>query len=241
MSNGEFFVNDPFLVTKNGSSINIPYGNNYDYILNVNIFTSNITSVNSIFQNRTFRLNQNQMDIDLTINIDLINQLLYNLDSVDISSSMNNVSNHNAYDTLTKQVNKKLGFRMLEIIATKIFAHAKARAAIANDTDYYLPYSNSNSIIKQIVDGVNNALFNKKNEIYNIYSSSNRFDHNENMENPINFNFSSSNWDFPFYFTTSLNGSIPSQLSNGPNVGGSRLINSQVTVPLLIRFSDIIT
>lgn len=252
MSSDSFFINNPFIISQNAqiySETLTSTTSNYDYILSINIREGPFTTPNSLFNTRTYQQNvgnqnnpgENLVDINLAINTDMLNLILYSVNSVNISSTMNNVIQQPAYNTLITSSDQLLGLRFLEISATKIFGHAKARAAIANDTDFYLPYSSSGSLIQQISDGINNSIVNKKLDIFNYYVTYDRIELNPNNDaiSPINFNFDNTNWEFPIYYTTVIgnnnSGANLSLLSNGPNVGGNQLINGMLSVPILLK------
>lgn len=248
-----FFVNSPFYVTQNtilyAQNINVNESQ-YDYILLINILAGSLTTMNSLFNTRSFIQNsstqnttgENNVDINLSINLLLLNNLLYGCNVVDITSSMSNVTSTAAYTTLLSNTDNLFGLRFLEITATKIFGHAKARAAISNDTDFYIPYSSAGSIIQQVSDGINNSLQNKKLELFNAYVNYDRITTNPNndVDVPVNFNFSDTNWEFPIYFVSTINTTSTnvnmSYLNNGPYVGGNQLLNGQMNVPILLKF-----
>lgn len=254
-----FFVNSPFNVTQNAQIYSVTVttnANQYDYILGINVTAAGWTSMNDLFANKHFIQNssaqntngENNVDISLDANIAAINALLYGSNAVSISSDMSNVSGHAAYTTLTAG-DKLVGLRFLEVVATKVFGHAKARAAIANDTEFY---SNANgSIIAQIADGINNAISTKKSDIFNAYVAYDRVEENVNTNNASNefnadaeanktFNFADTNWEFPIYFLSTVDDNNSnadlSLLNNGPNVGGNQLVNGSMNVPILLRF-----
>jgi hypothetical protein len=253
-----FFVNSPFTISQNTdlyAETDISIFNEYDYILNINLskFNDNnvITplSINELFNDRIFKQNSNTQntsnenlyDVTLTANLDAINTLLYSSNSVSISSSNLDITNKSTYNTLTTG-QKLLGLRFLEIVATKIFGHAKARAAISNDTDFYRPLSDEGSLIKQIGEGINIALDTKKNTIFNKYVAYDRIELNpsNDVDDIADFNFEDTEWEFPIYFESTLtdlgNNVSMELLNNGPNVGGNILKNGHMNVPILLRF-----
>ena len=138
---------------------------------------------------------------------------------------------------------------MLEIMAIKIFGHAKARAAIYNDSDFYKNNSNVGSIINKLIDGIQNGITDKKNDIFNIYVDSDRIQYDavgDQLYNDIdtahNFNFNNTSWSFPVYLKGSLldsiSSSITGNLNNGPIVGGNTLINGSYNIPILVIFKQ---
>jgi len=247
-----FFVNMPFAISQNGeyySQTNTVSENSYDYILDIDMLSSSL-AINDLFDKRSFvqnSNNDNMVNIELEANLNTLNNMLYKFSSIDIRSLNNDVSGKNAYLTFEKGENKLLGFRLLEIVATKIFGHAKARSAISNDSEYYLPYSTETSLIKQIVSGINNGIVERKTDLFNQYVAYDRIQDNVDTNNASNefnadseatklFNFADTEWEFPMNFTTSIQADSSILVNNGPNVGGSQLVNGTVTVPLLLRF-----
>jgi len=88
-----FFVNDPFTVSQNGSlyaqsaTIN---DTSYDYIIDVNTNADSWASMNLLFNTRTFIQNSNdinQVNIALEANLDIINRILYTTNSTYLYST----------------------------------------------------------------------------------------------------------------------------------------------------------
>jgi hypothetical protein len=247
-----FFVNEPFTVSQNVelyAQTQITNDTVYEYILSININAAEWSSMNQLFGARTFVQNsatqntagENLTDINLSADLSALNTLLYSTDAVAISSTMTDVSGNVAYNTLTSG-QKLLGLRFLEVVATKVFGHARARAAIVNDTEFYAPLATADSIVNQIATGINSALTNKASDVFNIYVAYDRVqDNNQNdVDGPVDFNFDNTNWEFPIYFESTLqdigNDANMDELNNGPDVGGNQLINGSMNVPILLRF-----
>jgi hypothetical protein len=256
-----FFVNDPFAISLNAQiyaetvSTNLA---NYDYVFDINVGAGGWSTMNTLFNSRYFVQNsgaqntsgENLVDLGLNANLDSLNALLYGNNAVAISSTMTSVSSNAAYSTLTAG-EKLLGLRFLEVVATKVFGHAKARAAIANDTEFYLDRSVAASLINQIASGINNSLVNRKLDIFNVYVTYDRVQLNVNTNNENGefnadaeanklFNFDTTSWEFPIYFdsTVANNNGVANLdlLNNGPNVGGNQLLSGSMNVPILLRF-----
>jgi hypothetical protein len=154
-----------------------------------------------------------------------------------INSIQTSVVNNNAYGTLDTGSDKLLGLRFLEVVATKIFGHARARAAIENDQEFYK--NTAGSLIKQISDGVQSGFNSKKSDIFNMYVSYDRIEDNKNddVNAPSNFNFQHTSWEFPICLKSTLVGSGDmTELNLGPYVGGNRLTAGSMAVPILLRF-----
>lgn len=252
-----FLVNSPFTVYQNtciyADSQSAIY-NGYDYIFNVNI-TNVWNSMNVLFNERNYKQrtndqnnsNENMYDVYMSTNADAL-LALFTQNTVYTFSNNSDVSTKPAYNTLDPAY-KTLGFRFLEVVATKIFGHAKARAAIANDSDFY--QTGVNSIISQILNGIENAVQNKKNTIFSTYVSYDRIEetmmHNidvNDADGNTQFNFYKTIWEFPLIFNSSIipkyNSDPPNMdaINNGPDVGGNKLAGGQMSVPILISISD---
>ena len=257
-----FFVNYDFTVSQNANiytqSISTTEST-YDYVFTINVAENSWASMNDLFNTREFVQNsnvqntsgENATDVTLQLNRDSLNDLLFATNCVDISSTKAAVATTNAavYNTLDKGNNKLLGLRFLEVVATKVFGHAKARSAIQNDSDFYRSDAVTGSLINQIANGISDAFVNgsKRNEIFNVYVSYDRVQDNvdPNANNDANsaslFNFDSTTWEFPIHFTSTVvdagsDTTSLSELNNGPSVGGALLTNGSMNVPILLRF-----
>ena len=121
---------------------------------------------------------------------------------------------------------KPFGERLLEIVAIKIFGHPKARAAIANDNSFY--------DIEQLSIKVYDAFNNHRNEFGNYYMGI--YDITEPNNNTQFINVSNFNIIFPFYLKGITHKKSIQLFKNGPNVGGSLLVNGEYNIPLLLTF-----
>ena len=258
-----FFINEMFTVSQNvqlySQNVAVTNASTYDYVLEVDITAGSWNSMNHLFATRSVIQNsaientngENTYDVNLTLNVDATRNLLFGSDAIGIKSDMSNVTNKNAYVTLLPS-KKLIGLRLLEVLATKIFGHAQARSAISNDSAFYS--NGSNSLIAQIASGINNGLVAKRNNIFNEYvqtgrivtqantanNGSSELVNGDDVQDNETMNFHSSNWEFPVTLNGSLlsaaNANDLSVLSNGPDVGGNRLVNGMYSVPLLVRF-----
>jgi hypothetical protein len=235
----------------------------YDYILNINI-NGYWTSMNNLFSERRFMtegdpgINSGNYDsVHLNINRESLADLLEHANTVDIKSYKSSIYTDykDVYDTLAPE-KQLVGFRFLEIVASKIFGHAKIKIAIENSEEYYANdynqnYNTSNTLIGQIARGIFNSVTNKKNDIMNDYIKTDRIQDNADYAELSNingyphqfmsFSFNDTIWEFPIVFHTELSstsGDIISLLNNGPNIGGSQLVNGVVNVPILLRFHE---
>lgn len=262
-----FFIDDPFTISQTSNIfsqiLQPPSTTDYDYILDINI-KSHWDSMNDLFSERRFMTEANQGDnsemyniIHLNVNREKVANLFESANSIIITSDKTAVTDdyQTVYNTLDPDP-QLIGFRFLEIVATKIFGHAKTKIAIENTNDYYTndyndDYNVVNSLIGQIAWGVFNSIINKKFNIMNDYVETDRIQDNahgaslytlDDYPYPfINFNFNDTVWEFPIIFRTvlaSTGGSDIEELNNGPLVGGRQLINGVVNVPILLRFRE---
>jgi hypothetical protein len=258
-----FFVNTAFDVTQSANlyaqTIDVS-DVVYDYIISIDINTLDAavpanawTSMNQLFSVRKFTQNnpientagENTADVTLTADLAALNTLLYSHDATTIASNMSSVLSKPAYSTLITE-KRLLGLRFLEVVATKVFGHAKARAAIANDTDFYHPLNTTGSLIQQIITGVNSSLHVNRNDVFNSYVAFDRIQDNVNTLDDADvgsddlFNFDNTEWRFPIYFKPTLydigGDATMNELNNGPDVGGNRLLNGNMNIPILVRF-----
>lgn len=240
MSIPKYFINSPTNVYQTGTNAPIPYYFSssyllYDYVLDINVSAGGFF-MGDLFNNKTFTVDQNNnLNIDLTANIDALSLLLYNTNAVDISSYMLNVNSNTTYNLLERNVDKLFGLRLLEIIATKMFNNPNNLSPITNNNDYILPYNAPYSLTKIISDGINNSLVNFKSNIYNLYVN-----YNGDLSNST-FNFENTNWEFPLSFAASvdLNNSNSLVNLNGPDVGGNQFIDGSLSIPILLRFHSV--
>jgi hypothetical protein len=242
-----FFINEQIPVSQNASlyAQTLPSaGNAYEYIMSVNIASATWSSMNELFNDRVYVQNASDMNtanVALTANFTSLNSLLGSAHIL-MTSEKADITTKTAYGTLLG-TEQPLGLRFLEIVATKVFGHAKARAAIANDSEFYLGYDVSGSLIKQLADGITGAVQNKKSDVFNAYVAYDRIESNPKVDVGENatFNFDNTNWEFPIYFRSTISdvaGADASldELNNGPSVGGTSLVNGSMNVPVLVRF-----
>lgn len=256
-----FFVNYPFTVSQNTQIYAYAPIQNlalYDYIISFNFQGANSNvPFNKFFNVRTYEQGNffnngiidptqiNYYAINLNVNHTLLNSLL--LSNIAIINS-NNTTIATTFSSVfaTFYPNESsLPFRILEILATKIFASAKAQAAIANDTNFYKGDNVANSLLNQIINGIDITLQNQtvQNTIFNEYVALNRIiqpNTPADFNTLANFNFSNTEFDFPIFLSTNLydiaNDTALSAVNNGPNVGGTILTNGVINIPILLRF-----
>ena len=208
-----------------------------DYVLNVNLgLLDDFVNFNQFFNIATYDENNT---VNLEINTLFINNLLFNSDGFikfDTVDANIDVVNNPAYLKLDSN-EKNLNDRCLEILATKIYSDPTLKNLILNKDDFINDYSVNGSIIKQIIDGIDTILSDPviKADILNTYSQLPVYTIPTDV---INFDFRNTYWDFPIY----LKGHVLNDLGienntfNGPNMGGSTIINGIYNIPILLRF-----
>ena len=219
--------------------------------------------MDDLFSEKRFMTETNGSDdftnyntVHLNVNRSRLADLLNVATCVSITSNNTEVTSHTSvYNTLDTSAKQLAGFRFLEIVATKVFGHAKSKIVIENNEEYYAngyddDYTLTNSLIGQIAWGIFNSANSKRNEVFNQYVFTDRIEDNANDATLTNitgyprpfmdFNFNDTVWEFPIMFYTELTATgeaIMNELNNGPDVGGARLANGVVNVPILLRFS----
>ena len=220
----------------------------YDYIITINLQSGGNVAMNSLFLNRgypslmfylnngkvtvnTASTNSNSALLNLVYNQTLIRSI-FNTNAAFTTSLNNNIINTYAYNTIDNTQGKTLSFRLLEIIAMKIFGNAKAQAAIYNQTDF-----SSTSLSTTITSNMALLLTNNiwKNYVEYTWANLNR---TSGATSAGNLNFNNTSWDFPIYFKSNLFSST-SLINNGPNVGGNILQNGSMNIPIILRFTSL--
>jgi len=235
----DFFINE-FIDVTQGATIYSKEPSDtanqaeYDYIFNVNVASSaSLFNVATYVQNSD---NANLYDATLTSNASLLMSVL--------NASATSVGQSRGENTTFDGDDKTVGLRFLELVAVKVFGHAKARAAIANDNDFTTDTLATSGVMSQITTGimskVNQELANK---VFEVYAGLDKIEtaNQDDITAPINFNLSGSTWEFPIHFTSSLTaaagGTLTAVLNNGPADGNGVVLSSGVMtdVPILLR------
>jgi hypothetical protein len=240
-----YFINSYFNVEQN-SNINMS-NFNFDYILNIDLsLYPEFMNMDQFFNTATYLLNSNGQlqTMDLSINQDFIISLLSydyykgrqkGIITYDLANVL--VYTNPDYKTLS-DIPSKFGYRMLEIIATKIFGNAQDWVLVENGINFYK--TDESSLITQIVTDIDNGFNNSTvlNNIFNIYKNSDSYN---NQPGQHNFEFYNSIWEFPIFYTDNIGFIDGSETSNfnGPNAGGSEIDNGNYNIPILLRFYGI--
>ena len=209
---------DADLYAENGAVVN---DQEFDYILD-------LTGVlNDMFNTKTYQqngANADLYDVNLTINTDYVVNMAAN-------TGMANSASNLATGILSGSAT--IGTRVLEILALKIFGHARARAAIANDNAIVAGLAND------LANHVQNVVTAHRNDIFNQYVQQDLAELNANDVNvPVSFNFQNDTLVFPGYVTGSLvnKGQLSPELLNGPDDMSTHTVaNGDYNVPILIK------
>ena len=223
----------------------------YTFRINVsNLVASGATNgITSLFSNATF--SQNTLDVqNFNVNLTLADHAAFAnwgtlFNNVDLTTVVQGLSSTN-FGTFNASTNEKIGDRLLEVVAHKLFGHAQAHAAIKNDNAFY---THDAAIWDHLSASVaassfRNDIFNQYVKLgrYNTASSSGAGVNGNDVSGHVAFNFADITLDFPLQlngsmlFDTSLTVADKELLKLGPEVGGSRLTNGNYDVPILIRF-----
>jgi hypothetical protein len=246
-----YFANEFFLVSQetNLHAEGFEISNSlYDYVFEINVAQD---SLNNLFNTRQFIQNSNQQNNNGENNVDI--NLVVNrqfIDSLFITNKVKSIGNsfgYLGYETGILSDEKMIGLRFLEVVAMKIFGHAKARSAISNDKDFYRGDSINGSLISQMITGIQSSINTKKHDIFNQYVRDDRIEDNstDDVDVNVNFNLYNSSLSIPMYFlsTLDINSNIV-DLQNGPTsigVGGvATMVNGSMNVPILVKFKSYI-
>jgi hypothetical protein len=237
-----FFINSYFDISRN-TNVNIDnFG--FDYILNLDLsLYPPFVGMNNFFTIYNYTINQDLTieTINLTLNKDLVKILLtydfnkYSKNGIIKFDPANvNVYTNSNFNKLIKEP-CKFGYRILEIIATKVFGNSEDFVLIDNGIDFYK--STGNCLINQVIDDIAN-LFNDTtvlNNIMNTYKNNSSF---VNVPGTYNFQFYNSIWEFPMFYSdivAFIDGESTNEF-NGPNMGGTEVDNGSYNIPILLRF-----
>lgn len=205
----------------------------YDYLLEIDTsLITNSSDITDIFTTARYQQNSNDKDnVIVELNIDR-----NKVDSIKNKNVVSIIGASSSIQTFSSGA-KSLGDRLVEIVAHKIFGHAKARAAIKNDTEFYQFDSN---VWNHLCDTVNSNEF--ENNLFNQYVVLDRINGND-VDVNVPFDFSGLTLDFPLFLKgnlnldSSLSGPDRNELNNGPALnGGTELVNGVYNIPILVKF-----
>lgn len=256
----QLFINAPFTVHQDANAIGtyLEEGTSYDYIFRVNVASLCNGNMSLLFNNAAFSQNTSDLE-NVNINLVLDNSTTFTNWGNDFNNqslvTVNVGQSLIAFQTLQPDTYEKIGDRLLEIVAHKLFGHGQARAAINNDYEFYTHDAKvwdnlSNAVL---VDGFRHDVFNQYVALgrYSSEANSNSVN-NGNTQNDVNnmnggdhwvpFNFNGLTFDFPMFLAgnmltdASLTNSERELLQNGPNIGGTKLVNGSYNIPILVKF-----
>lgn len=195
----------------------------YDYIITIN------GSLNCLFSKKSYQQNPADMN-NVIVNFE-INNNYYN--NYYVTSTISTATNALINGVLAEEC--EFDTRVLEILALKIFGHARARAAISNDTDIIHDLQN------EFYNHINNVVQNHKYDIFNQYVQLDNPQMRKNDVNrSVNFNFTNGIFAFPGYVSGSLldKNNLSSELLTGHKSGISSVENGEYNIPILIKISS---
>lgn len=239
LSTDSLFINNP-LYTQNTNIGYIPSTNySYDYVITINL--ASLPGVNGdithIFKSSSFT--QNTLNIE-TYNTNMnilpsnnLNNFIFNWTDINQQMLMKIHPGNSIVGFGTFPIeNNKMGDRILEILAHKLFGNAQSNDAIDNSSEFY---THDYKIWDHLSESISNNQI--QNDIMNQYISLGRISNSNS-----NFNFDGLSFDYLLQIDGSLllNNSIPSNIAsifnNGPDLGGTRLVNGQYEIPILMKF-----
>lgn len=251
--NSVLFINNPLQINQitdiYGQYMNEEAFINYDYVFRINIGVGGgLGDITNMFNTATYTqdiTNLELYNVNLTLNtayISAINNA--NMVTVEIGKSTK------SFTTLNPSEYEKVGDRLLEVVAHKIFGHGQARAAIKNDLDFF---THDGTLWNHLSNSVNLSEF--RNDIFNQYVAMGRYNTFENgeyintyndgrndVETNVNFNFTGLTFDYPLWLNGAINldNRVASNevdiFRNGPDVLGTKLVNGLYNIPILIKF-----
>ena len=240
LSTDSLFINNPLYITQNTNNAYIPSTNyNYDYAITINL--ASLPGVNGdithIFKSSSFT--QNTLNIE-TYNTNMnilpsnnLNNFIFNWTDINQQMLMKIRPGNSIVGFGTFPIaNNKMGDRILEILAHKLFGNAQSNDAIDNSSEFY---THDYKIWDHLSESISNNQ--TQNDIMNQYISLGRISNSNS-----NFNFDGLSFDYLLQIDGSLllNNSIPSNkasiFNNGPDLGGTRLVNGQYEIPILMKF-----
>jgi hypothetical protein len=204
MSVFNFFIPGNFQITQNAEL----------YVANeLNLGTSEFhfrincgNSLNQLFNTRTYQqnsVNAEHYDVDLIINDTYVNSIFTNVLNVNGGTASNFIGMSTIPPISFSQ-------RLLEIAALKIFDHAKARAAIANDNDFTDLHTHVTTHLA--TSFVNTNITNTFFEQY-VQSQGNTFNFND-VDGPVPFNLDASQ----LFVYGSISGSVSDGTLSSPGL-----------------------
>lgn len=179
------------------------------------------TSLNQLFNSRTYKQNSTNaenIDINLSINDTYVATLFNSVENAVGGSSGNFIGIQSTAATFSQ--------RLLEMVALKVFNHAKARAAIANDNDF-------SGLHTQVTTHLSTSFTNSdlRNNFFEQYIQSQEIlnaDGQNDVDAFVNFNLASSQ----IFIYGNLSGSIIDGTAGTPGVVPTNSYNTNMRIEL---------
>ena len=133
-----------------------------------------------------------------------------------------------------------LGFRFLEVAALQIFGHAKARAAIRNDTEFATAMDDATDKIDTLVTSYTESE-SVRQEIFNYYVQQGFVNDQNDVNTPVAFDFTNFNFQ-GFRSAVRINFNMPTILDSAGNAADRTILgindNPKVNILLLLTHVD---
>lgn len=225
---------------------------NFDYTFRINVSSlvgGAANGITNMFSNATFKQNATNIE-DYDVNLTLPDHSTFAswatlFNNKETTTVVQGLSSTN-FGTFNAATQSKIGDRLLEVVAHKLFGHAQARAAIKNDKSFYEHDDNIWDHLSTSVatDSYRRDIFNQYVKLgrYNTFNPSGAGESGSDVTADVKFNFAGITFDFPLQLKGSmlLDASLKDEdkelLKVGPDVGGSKLVDGNYDVPILIRF-----
>jgi hypothetical protein len=198
---------------------------NWDYDIQVNLTQAELFEIANY---RQVSGSNNEYTVVLNVNNDSTNT---QLDTTGIAPNTGR-------RFLGFETSDTAGARLVEILAMKLFGHAKARAAIENDTEV----AANQTLIAQ---GLFNSFTTDRNDIFGQYVNLDLVERDANNTNGYNdvdgtrnFNFSGVAFEVPLRVLGAVDAASADIVKNGPtDVGGALVESGSYNVPLKITLN----
>ena len=213
------------------------------------------TVVNDLFATFGYKQkdsNSEQIDVTITPNTDTYALLLSQFTGI-YSAKPSVLQFTHGYSSLDK-LPGSVGYKLLSVIATKLFGNPFTTAAIVNDTDYINLTNSGSTVSNNIIYGISYALQQNKQYLFNQYVGSGIYS-NDGFNNMIGyadanilypFNLSDATISIPLNLVGSIaiSGNTTGPLSDAllllksgyPSAGGTGVINGSYNIPFLLKF-----
>ena len=246
MSTDDYGVYD---ITDDGSHILL-----YQSSLNSLLFLRLSVVMNDLFT--TFTYEQDQKDatkvtLRIAANNNTFGMLFSDLTSI-YSIKTDILAYSNAYTSLDKTLGS-IGYKLLQVIATKLFGNPLTMAAILNDTEFINLTSSGSVVSNNIISGLVNAIYAKADSLFKQYVGSGIYNLDGyglqsgygDSTTPLTFNLHNTSISVPLNLVGSLAvvgsnlGTMAAGLAlikNGVNAGGTRIVNGVYDIPFLLKF-----